>query len=120
MSQTRAVDVTSDPVSHDDVTVVTEEAATARFSTSVVVSGVRCLLTYIVFPWLLPALGLARGVGPGIGLAVGVVAIGFNVSSIRRFHASDHRWKWAITGLNAAVIALLVVLAVMDIRDLLA
>lgn len=102
---------TSTPEHRDD--------ATKAFSTSVLVSAVRCTLAYVVFPWLLPAFGLAGGVGPGIGLAVGVVAIGFNIASIRRFHRADHRWKWPITGLNCAVIAMLSVLAVIDISDLL-
>ena len=108
---TGATTSASDPDRRDD--------ATKAFSTSVLVSAVRCTLAYVVFPWLLPAFGLAGGVGPGIGLAVGVVAIGFNVASIRRFHRSDHRWKWPITGLNCAVIAMLTVLAVIDISDLL-
>ncbi|HEX4901406.1 MAG TPA: hypothetical protein VFV42_01260 [Acidimicrobiales bacterium] len=98
------------PVDHD--------RATRAFSTSVLVSGVRCTLAYIVFPWLLPALGLASGVGPALGLVIGPVAIAFNVASIRRFHASDHRWKWYITALNVAVIGLLLVLFAMDVREL--
>lgn len=94
------------------------DRATRAFSTSILVSAVRCTLAYVLFPWVLPAVGLAGGVGPGIGLAVGIVAIGFNVASIRRFHISDHRWKWPITALNCTVIALLSVLAVIDISDL--
>ena len=98
---------------------VTEEQANRTFSTSVLVSAVRCTLAYIVFPWLLPAFGAAGDVGPAIGLVIGPVAIAFNVASIRRFHASDHRWKWQITALNSAVIVLLTVLFVMDVRELL-
>ena len=94
------------------------DRATRAFSTSILVSAVRCTLAYVLFPWVLPAVGLAGGVGPGIGLAVGIVAIGFNVASIRRFHLSDHRWKWPITALNSTVIALLSVLAVIDSSDL--
>jgi hypothetical protein len=96
-----------------------DDRATRAFSTSVLVSGVRCTLAYVVFPWLLPALGLASGAGPAIGLVIGPVAVAFNVASIRRFHASDHRWKWHITTLNCAVIALLAVLFVLDVRALL-
>ncbi|MDZ7675608.1 MAG: hypothetical protein U5K30_11140 [Acidimicrobiales bacterium] len=99
--------------------VPTEDQATRAFSTSIAISGIRCMLAYVVFPWVLPALGVARGVGPGIGLAVGIVAIGFNIASIRRFHASDHRWKWPISALNGAVIVLLSILAVIDLGDLL-
>lgn len=96
---------------------VTQDQANRTFSTSVLVSAVRCTLAYIVFPWLLPAFGIAGDVGPAIGLVIGPVAIAFNVASIRRFHASDHRWKWQITALNCAVIALLTVLFVMDVAE---
>jgi hypothetical protein len=71
-----------------------------------------------VFPWLLPAFGLASGVAPALGLVIGPIAVTFNVASIRRFHASDHRWKWQITALNSAVIVLLAVLFVLDLRAL--
>lgn len=114
MTSTEPVGAVSAPAA-----ATTEDPAARVFSTSVVISGVRCLLAYIVFPWLLPALGAARGTGPGVGLVVGAVAIGFNVASIRRFWASEHRWKWHITVLNCAVIVLLVVLAVQDVSDLL-
>ena len=109
----------TDTVEHAATPAVTEDEANRVFSTSILVSAVRCLLAYIVFPWLLPALGLAGGVGPGIGLVVGVVAIAFNLLSIRRFWRADHRWKWPITALNSAVIVLLSVLLVMDLGDLL-
>lgn len=98
----------------------TTDDANKAFSTSILISAIRCTLAYVVFPWVLPAAGVAGGVGPGIGLGVGVVAIGFNIASIRRFHASDHRWKWQITVLNCCVIAMLSVLGVIDLSDLLA
>ncbi|MCD9624866.1 hypothetical protein [Rhabdothermincola salaria] len=102
-----------------DTTEAEQNAAvTKAFSTSVVVSAVRCLLTYILFPWVLPLLGWASGVGPVIGLVVGLVAIGFNVASIRRFMASGHRYRYWISALNVAVIGLLVVLVARDISDL--
>lgn len=96
------------------------DSANRAFSTSILVSAIRCTLTYVIFPWVLPAAGVAGGVGPGIGLAIGLVAIGCNIASIRRFWASDHRWKMQITVLNTCVIAMLSVLVVLDVRDLLA
>ena len=89
------------------------------FSTSVVVSGIRCFLAYVLFPWLLPAAGIASGVGSGAGLAIGAVAIVFNVLSIRRFQRTGHRWRWAITSLNSGIIVLLSILMVIDLNDLL-
>jgi len=89
------------------------------FRTSVAVSGVRCFLAYVLFPWLLPAAGIASGVGSGLGLAIGAVAIVFNVLSIRRFQRTRHRYRWLISVLNAAIIVLLTVLMVIDLNDLL-
>src|SRR3546814_15935729 len=75
----------------DDVPV-TEDDATRTFSTSVLISSVHCTLAYVVFPWLLPALGVAGVVGPAIGQVVGPVAGAFNVLRISRFHAPDPPW----------------------------
>jgi hypothetical protein len=95
-----------------------EGAAQRAFSTSILVSATRCLLTYIALPFLAPALGLAAGVGPAVGIPIGVVAIGSNVLTIRRFWAADHRWRWAYTTIALTVIALLLVLMVEDVLDL--
>ena len=97
-----------------------EGAAQRAFSTSIVVSATRCLLTYIVLPFVAPALGLTAGVGPAIGIPIGVVAIGCNILTIRRFWAADHRWRWAYTAIALTVIALLLFLMVEDILDLVA
>jgi hypothetical protein len=95
-----------------------ERAAQRAFSTSVLVSATRCTLTYLVLPFLLPALGLAAGVGPAIGIPVGLVAIASNIATIRRFWAADHRWRWAYTALALTVIALLLVLLAEDLASL--
>jgi hypothetical protein len=98
--------------------VAQQDSATRIFSQSVLISGIRCVLAYIIFPWVLPALGVAGGVGPWIGIGIGVVAIGFNIASIRRFWRADHRWKWPISIINGTVIGMLLVLLAMDISSL--
>jgi uncharacterized membrane protein len=83
------------------------------------VATVRCLLMYIVFPFVLPALGLASGVGPLIGLAISIVAVTAIVMSIRRFWRADHSKRWHYTVLGAAVIAFLIGLVIVDLVELL-
>src|SRR5688572_29299027 len=83
------------------------DPAARAFNTSILVSATRCLLTYVVFPWVLPLLDLAGAVGPAVGVVIGVVAIVCNVLSIRRFQRSGHRWRWVITVINCGVIGLL-------------
>ena len=101
-----------------EAALATPDTATRTFSISMVISGVRCVLAYVVFPWLLPVLGVTGGVGPGVGLAIGTVAIGFNVWSIFRFWRADHRLKWLVVPINVAVIVLLLILVSFDVADL--
>jgi len=88
------------------------------FSRSIVISGIRCVLAYLILPFATPFIGLAPGVGAGFGLIIGLVAIVANLFSIRRFWRADHRYKKPVTFLHVSVIALLVVLVVRDIAEL--
>ena len=88
------------------------------FSRSIVVSGIRCVLTYVILPFVTPILGFAPGTGPVIGLIVGTVALVANVLSIRRFWRADHPWKKPVTALHVGVIILLVILLYLDIQAL--
>ena len=94
--------------------VVSNEKAQNTFSTAMVISGIRCAFTYVIFPILAPA----SGVGSGIGLVASLIGIAANLYSIKRFHSSNHQWKWRITALNVAVIILLGVLLILDIASL--
>lgn len=100
----------------DQPTAVDAERA---FSKSVMVSAVRCTLTYVLIPFVFPLIGFGAGVGPWIGLPIGIAAIIANVVSIRRFHRADHRWKWPMTAINVGIIGLLAVLVVLDAAELL-
>jgi hypothetical protein len=93
-------------------------AAQQAFSRSVWISAARCLLTYIILPILGPIVGFAGNVGPVLGLAVGAVSMVAIVASIRRFFASDHRWRWRYTAIGGSILVLLTVQAVIDIADL--
>ena len=95
------------------------DAARRAFQTSIMVATVRCLLMYIVFPFVLPALGLASGVGPLIGIPISIVAVTAIVMSIRRFWRADHSKRWHYTVLGGVVIAFLIGLVVVDLAELL-
>ena len=95
-----------------------QNEAARLFSLSIVISGTRCLLTYIVFPWVLPLLGIAGGVGPAVGVVVGVVAIFFNLLSIRRWRGSTHAVRVPLMTLNSIVIVFLLVLIAIDVSQL--
>jgi len=95
-----------------------EDELRKGFSTSILVSAVRCVLTYLVIPFLAPILGLAAGVAPIIGIPVGVLAIVFNVKSMRRFWRADHKYRWHYTVISGTVITMLVVLIALDLAEI--
>lgn len=86
---------------------------------AIVISGIRCVIAYILLPFVAPLLGLAPGVGPWLGIAISVVAIVANVFSIRRFARSRHRLRRLVIGINVTVIAFMVVLIGMDLTQIL-
>jgi hypothetical protein len=96
----------------------TAEAQKA-FQTSIMVATVRCLLMYVIFPFVLPAVGLASGVGPWVGLVISVVAIVAITMSIRRFWRADHSKRWHYTVLGTTVIGFLLYLVVIDVNRIL-
>jgi hypothetical protein len=88
------------------------------FGTSLLISTVRCLLTYVLLPLLKPAIDLTGGVGPAIGLVIGAVSAVAIVYSMRRFWAAGHRWRWAYTVVGGGILVLLAVQAVGDVSAL--
>ena len=96
----------------------TAAEAQSAFQKSILVSSVRCLLMYIIFPFVLPAVGIARGVGPWVGFVIGVLAIISIVFSIRRFWRADHSKRWHYTIFGTAIIGFLIFLAIQDGSDL--
>jgi hypothetical protein len=111
-------DVSAPPVDTAPRPRVSEAAARRAFSTSMMVSAARCLLTYILLPFVAPVLGIAGDVGPGVGIPIGLVAIVSNVLTIRRFHAAEHRMRWAYTAIAVCVIIGLVILMGRDVAEL--
>ena len=102
-----------------DAPRATEASARALVERSLLISMVRCLLTYIVLPFVAPVLGVGLGVAPVVGISVGLVAIVANVASVRRFWRADHRYRWHYTALASVIVVLLTWLIVIDVVELL-
>jgi len=101
-----------------DAPKATEASARSLVERSLLISMVRCLLTYIVLPFVAPLLGVGLGVAPVVGIVVGTVAIVANVASVRRFWRADHRYRWHYTALAGVIVAMLVWLIVVDLVEL--
>lgn len=93
-------------------------AAEKAFGTSLLISTVRCLLTYVLLPLLKPVIDLSGGVGPALGLVIGAVSATAIIFSMRRFWRANHRWRWGYTVLGGGILILLVIQAVGDVAAL--
>jgi hypothetical protein len=93
-------------------------AAEKAFGTSILISTVRCLLTYVLLPLLKPVIDLSGGVGPILGLVIGAVSATAIVYSMRRFWRANHRMRWVYTVVGGGILVLLAVQAVGDIAAL--
>jgi hypothetical protein len=97
----------------------TAAEAQKAFQTSILVATARCLLMYVFFPFILPAIGVASGVGPWVGLVISIVAIIAITMSIRRFWRADHSKRWHYTVLGTAVMGFMVYSIVRDVSTIL-
>lgn len=97
---------------------VSAVGAQRAFSMAMVISGIRCVIAYILLPFAAPFLNLAPGVGPWLGVAIGAVAIVANVFSIRRFTRSQHRLRKPVIAINIAVIVFMLVLIGFDLNEI--
>ena len=96
----------------------TAAEARSAFQTSLFLSASRCLLMYVVFPFVLPVVGVARGVGPYLGVAIGLLAMVSITYSIRRFWRADHSKRWHYTIFGTTIICFLVYLAIKDVTTI--
>jgi hypothetical protein len=103
----------------DGPPTATERSARKVFEVSVYISAARCLLTYIVLPFIFPIIGVSMSATPAIGLPISLIAIVADVASIRRFWRADHKYRWHYTALAGAIIVAMTVLIVGDVLELL-
>lgn len=92
--------------------------ATRAMSSSIALSGFRCLLTYLIIPVLGPAVHLSNAVGRPVSIALCVLAAYFSIRSMRRFWTANHRYRWAYTSFATVVLAYMTYGVVSDLSKL--
>ncbi|HEU5111878.1 MAG TPA: hypothetical protein VFU96_01095, partial [Acidimicrobiia bacterium] len=92
----------------------------ARRSTTaaIVVSGIRCIITYLLIPVLAPLIGISDAASAPVTIALSVLAVLMGITGVRRFWMADHRARWAYTTFIAVIVALLIVGIVLDVASM--
>ena len=89
--------------------------AQSTFSKAMLISAARCLLTYILLPFIAPLAGFSASVGPAVGIPLALVALFFDVMGIRRFFVARHKNRWIFAWIYLAVIGLVLTLLAINI-----
>lgn len=69
--------------------------------------SLRCVITYLAVPVLVPLVSLSGWVAAPVGIALCVVAVVNGIVSVRRFWAADHPRRWMYTGFMGVVFVIL-------------
>lgn len=93
-------------------------AAHKAFRVSVAISAIRCLITYVAVPVLVPLLSLSGWIAAPIGIALCVYAVVNGIVSLRRFWGSDHPKRWMYTWFMVVVFVFLALALVADFSRL--
>jgi len=90
-----------------------ERSAENTFMFSMLFTGVRCVLEYILLPFVLPLLNLSTTIALPLVLAANAVALTALLYSIRKFWMIDYKYKRAylVVGLVGGVILVLFMLS---------
>ncbi len=88
------------------------------FTTSLALSAMRCIFTYMLVPVVLPAVGVLTKATPGIGALLSALALVFDIKAIRSFWWARDSRRWMMTWLYLALIVFVFYLMVLDLHRL--
>ena len=100
-----------------DETAQTRRAENA-LTISLLFSGVRCILQYVLLPFLLPIIGVAADATVPILLLINLIAIVSIFLSLRRFWTIGYKHRWSYLLVALAALTLLIAFTAYDIAKL--
>jgi FtsH-binding integral membrane protein len=89
--------------------------ARSAMSKSILISAVRCMLTYLIIPLAGPTVGIVGSAGRPIGAVLCVAGMYTSTRSMRKFWIANHRMRWVYTVFAAVILTYMVVSLIGDI-----
>lgn len=103
------------PEQIDKIDMEAIAGAHRAFRWAIVVSAVRCTISYVIIPILIPVLSVMGSLAAPITIALCVVALVNGWLGVRRFWVTDHRGKWGYTWFMALIYVISIVTIVHEI-----
>lgn len=97
-----------------------ERSAENTFMFSMLFTGIRCVLEYILLPFVLPLLNLSDAIAVPVVLLANAIALAALAYSIRKFWIIDYKYKRAYLMVGLVGGAILVLFLIGNLRALLA
>lgn len=88
------------------------------FTFALLLSALRCTVQYVIFPFVLPWIGVAATVPPWLTLALSALAIFSLVRNIRYLWRARYARRWSYIVLALVVMAALLLFVALDLRAL--
>ncbi|MCC5947128.1 MAG: hypothetical protein JJT89_01620 [Nitriliruptoraceae bacterium] len=86
---------------------------------SLVISAIRCVLTYAIIPAMTPLISWSGAVATPVAIVLTLLAMGLAINSLRRVWLADWTYRWSYTAFIGLVLLLLGITLVFDVRSLL-
>lgn len=86
------------------------------FWASAAFSGVRCILQYVVLPFVLPFVGFAANVSDVLFFVLSGIAVVSMVVTLRRFWRIGYRYRWLYLAAAGVAGTVLVLHMIYDVR----
>lgn len=93
------------PPTDDDLPA--DKPAQRAFGLSLVISGLRCTLQYVILPIVLPLIGLTGGVSLPLVILLDILALGLLISSLRYFWRTAHPRRFDMLPLSGVILLLI-------------
>jgi hypothetical protein len=90
----------------------------APFKTALFISGLRCIIQYVVLPFALPIVGIAANPPAWLGLTCNAIALIALVSSLRRIWAARHPKRFAYLPLALLTLFAITIFTITDLKAL--
>lgn len=95
----------------------TRQSAERAFTVSLAFSGFRCVLQYVLLPFVLPVLGIAAEAAAPVYLLISFAAVVSIITSLRRFWKVGYQYRWQYLAMAVVILAMLAVFILTDLSQ---